>query len=67
MFSVQSSCPVEKGYISDVNVSLCFKVIQLELSIPDAKQYCTEEGGHLLRITNIEQRNVVTNYLGNSK
>ena len=58
---------MEKGYISDVNVSLCFKVIQLELSIPDAKQYCTEEGGHLLRITNIEQRNVVTNYLGNSK
>ena len=69
MFSVQSSCPVdiaEKGYISDVNANICFKVFLLELSIPDAKQYCTEEGGHLLRITNLEQSNVVTNYLGNS-
>ena len=58
---------MEKGYISDVNVSLCFKVILLELSIPDAKQYCTGDGGHLLRITNIEQSNVVTSYLGNIK
>ena len=67
IFSGSSSCPVEKGYISDVNVNLCFKLFQLTFKVPNATQRCTEEGGHLLRITNLEQSIVVKDYLGNSK
>ena len=66
-FSVLSSCPVEKGYTLNVSVDICFKLFQLELSIPDANQRCTEEGGRLLRIANLEQSNAVASHLGSSK
>ena len=58
-----SVCPTEEGYVFVSECPVCFKLIQQNMTPTDARVYCEQDGGQLLRIQNAQQHDVVAAYL----
>ena len=58
----KSVCPTEVGYVFVSECPVCFKLIQQNMTLTDARVYCEQYGGQLLRIQNA-QHTAVAAYL----
>ena len=58
-----SACRTDKGYVLDTPSHICFKLIQQNKNSTEARAYCEQDGGQLLRIRDAQQQSAVVTYL----